>query len=232
MKNTIAIDGQPVMVEGPKTDRSWVARLQKTSGKWGPAAGVTGLRKVHNLQGPIDDAFMNSFVMVKPTGQPLVPGLATWVDGELDHAARFWRGQFRGEVVVRNDSDLKDVDITESNLILWGDPGSNSVLKKVIAKLPIRWTATTLTVDGKEYPAAHTAPVMIFPNPLNPSKYVVLNSGVTFREFSNSSNALQVANLPDFAVVDISTPPDAKWPGKILAAGFFGEHWESPQLSR
>ena len=51
---------------------------------------------------------------------------------------------------------------------------------------------------------------MIFPNPLNPRKYIVLNSGVTFREFSNSSNALQVANLPDFAVVDINIPPDAK----------------------
>jgi hypothetical protein len=71
---------------------------------------------------------------------------------------------------------------------------------------------------------------MVFPNPLNPKKYVVINSGVTFREFSNTSNSLQVANLPDFAAIDITTPPGPKWPGKILAAGFFGEHWEWPGL--
>jgi hypothetical protein len=83
-------------------------------------------------------------------------------------------------------------------------------------------------MNGTDFPSAQTAPVKIFPNPLNPRKYVVLNSGVTFREFSNTSNALQVANLPDFAAVDITTPADAKWPGKIVAAGFFGEHWEWP----
>jgi len=32
--------------------------------------------------------------------------------------------------------------------------------------------------------------------------------------------------LPDFAVVDTATPPDDRWPGKVAAAGFFGEHWE------
>jgi hypothetical protein len=106
------------------------------------------------------------------------------------------------------------------------------VLKKIVDKLPIKWTASTLTINGKDYPAWHTAPVMIFPNPLNPRKYVVLNSGVTFREFSNTSNALQVANLPDFAAVDVETPPDAKWPGKIVAAGFFGERWEWPGVTR
>jgi hypothetical protein len=37
---------------------------------------------------------------------------------------------------------------------------------------------------------------------------------------------LQVAYLPDYAVVDLTTPPDARWPGKIVDAGFFGEKWE------
>lgn len=231
VKTTVAIDGQPVSLDGPKTDHSWVAKLHKTGGKW--AAGeVSGIRKVHGLQGPIDDAFMDSFVMVKPTGQPMVPGIAGWVTSEMDHAAKFWRGQFRGEVQVRNDIEVSEADIANSNLVLWGDPGSNAVLKKIMEKLPLKWTAATLTLDGKDYPAGHTAPVIIFPNPLNPRKYVVLNSGVTFREFSNTSNALQVANLPDFAAVDIATQPDAKWPGKIVAAGFFGERWELPNGAR
>jgi hypothetical protein len=33
----------------------------------------------------------------------------------------------------------------------------------------------------------------------------------------------QVAYLPDYAVVDPTMPADGRWPGKIAAAGFFGE---------
>ncbi len=51
-------------------------------------------------------------------------------------------------------------------------------------------------------------------------------SGITFREYAQSNNALHVAYLPDYAVVDFTTPPDARWPGKIVAAGLFGERWE------
>jgi hypothetical protein len=61
---------------------------------------------------------------------------------------------------------------------------------------------------------------------LNPRKYVVLNSGITFREYAQPNNSLQVAYLPDYAVVDLTTPADARWPGKVVAAGFFGEKWD------
>jgi hypothetical protein len=80
---------------------------------------------------------------------------------------------------------------------------------------------------GKEtYRAAHHVPVLIYPNPLNPRRYVVLNSCVTFREYDNLNNARQVPKLPDWAVVDLDTPPDSRAPGRIAAAGFFGERWE------
>ena len=36
-------------------------------------------------------------------------------------------------------SDVTEADIAAHNLILWGDPRSNSLLAKVIAKLPVRW---------------------------------------------------------------------------------------------
>ena len=43
---------------------------------------------------------------------------------------------------------------------------------------------------------------------------------------SGSTRNLQVAYLRDYAVVDLTTPPDARWLGKIAAAGFCGEKWE------
>ena len=78
---------------------------------------------------------------------------------------------------------------------------------------------------GEEYPAASTVPAMIYPNPLNPGKYVVLNSGLTFREDHDRTNSLQNPKLPDWAIIGLNRPPDGSAPGEILAADFFDEQW-------
>ena len=70
------------------------------------------------------------------------------------------------------------------------------------------------------------APALIYPNPLNADRYVVLNSGFTFREYDYLNNARQVPKLPDWAIVDLRTPPNSRAPGKIVAADFFNESWE------
>jgi hypothetical protein len=69
-------------------------------------------------------------------------------------------------------------------------------------------------------------PSLIYPNPLNPERYVVLNSGLTFRESHSSTNSLQNPKLPDWAIINIQTPPDDEKPGHAEAAGFFSESWQ------
>ena len=69
---------------------------------------------------------------------------------------------------------------------------------------------------------------MIYPNPLNPNRYVVLNSGFTFREYDYLNNARQTPKLPDMAMIDISVPPNSRAPGRVAAAGFFDEWWKLP----
>ena len=223
----VTIDGQKLAAGLPGSDRSWIARFRKADGKWAVSDSKVeaGLRKVHGLQGPIDDAFMDSFVFVTPTGTPVAPGVAAWVASEQKHAIAEWRRQFRGEAQVTQDKDLTEAEIAASNLVLWGDPGSNRVLARIADRLPVKWTAEGVVVGGKTYPADTHAPVLIYPNPLNPKKYVVLNSSFTFREFDYLNNARQIPKLPDYAVVDTSTPPDDRYPGKIVLAGFFNEDW-------
>jgi hypothetical protein len=116
--------------------------------------------------------------------------------------------------------------IANSNLILWGDPKSNSLLAKVLPQLPLKWTADQVSVGKASYDAATHVPILIYPNPLNPKHYVVLNSSFTFRQGSDTTNALQTPKLPDWALVDLKTPPGALWPGLVDDAGFFGEKWE------
>jgi hypothetical protein len=164
--------------------------------------------------------------MVRPTGPPLNETVGKWVSSEQARAIHEWRGQFRGEAQVKDDTAVTDADIASSNLILWGDPQSNKVLARIADKLPVRWAADAIELGARRFPSATNAPIMIYPNPLNPKKYVVINSGFTFRESANNSNSWQVAELPDYAVVDLTSPPDKRWPGRIAAAGFFGEKWE------
>jgi len=227
-KASVTIDGQKLTTMGPMSDRSWRAHFRKTGTQWATvdSAVAAGLHKIHGLQGPVDDAFLDSFVFVTPTGSPLAPGVAKWVTDEEKHAITEWRRQFRGDAQVRNDTDVTDADIAGSNLILWGDPGSNKVLAKIADKLPIKWTADGIVVGGNRYPAATHVPILIYPNPLNTSKYIVLNSGFTFREADYLSNARQTPKLPDYAIVDTTTPPDYRYPGKIVIAGFFDENWK------
>ena len=100
------------------------------------------LRKRHGLQGPIDDAFMGRFLMVGPSGWPLNPQVGEWVASEMGHALTHWRQQFRGNARFKLDREVDASDIAESNLILWGDPASNSVIRDLMEALPIQWDAS------------------------------------------------------------------------------------------
>jgi pimeloyl-ACP methyl ester carboxylesterase len=230
-KVTISLNGQKLEAR-TNHDKSLHAASAKSGDGWKvlpqDAALKTqdSLAKRPALQGPIDDAFLDSFVIVKPTGQPLNDKVGKWCASETDHAVTEWRKIFRGEPRVTTDQQLTDADIANNNLVLFGDPSSNAILKKIAAKLPISWNAQSITLGEKTFPADHHAVIMIYPNPLNPNRYVVLNSGFTFRQADHKTNSRQIAKLPDYAIVDLTTPPDDKAPGAIPAAGFFNESWQ------
>jgi dienelactone hydrolase len=223
----IDVDGQEL--EGPlvQSDRSWSAHLVRDAqGDWSLGTPEDSLRKRHGLQGPIDDAFMDAFVFVRPTGTPRHEKVGAWAESEMNRAVEHWRRHFRGRARVVDDTAVTDELIASANLVLWGDPESNAVLKRVADKLPIRWDAEAVRVGDATFPAEHHAPILIYPNPLNPDRYVVLNSSFTFRDYDYLNNARQVPKLPDWAVIDVRTPPDSRWPGKVVEADFFGEDWE------
>jgi len=163
---------------------------------------------------------------VKPTGTALNDKVGEWLKAEMERAVFEWRRQFRGDAPTKADKDISDADIAANNLVLWGDPQSNSVLAKVIAKLPIQWTKDKLVANGKTYDAGIHVPVLVYPNPLNPKRYIVINSSFTYREYDYLNNARQVAKLPDWAVIDLRQPKNSRAPGGIADAGFFGEAWE------
>lgn len=235
---TVVIDGTAVKCGQAKTDLSWRASFAKNGTTWTLAGEpVSGPVKRHGLQGPIDDALMDSFLFVTPTGGPMITNqggskslteksASDWVTSELQHAVREWQKQFRGDAPQKKDIEVSDDDIRKSNLILWGDPSSNAVIRKIADKLPIKWTGEGIQIGERKFSANDHVPVLIYPNPLNPQRYVVLNSSFTYREYDYLNNARQVPKLPDWAIVNLSVAPDAVNPGKIVDAGFFDEKWQ------
>ena len=226
---TVEIDGQKIAkVPVSIGDRGVHIQLEKNAvpGWQVGEANQGGLRKRHGLQGPIDDAFMESFLFVKPSGWAANPQVAAWTTDEFHYATTQWRRQHRGEPRVKNDTAVTDADIAEHNLVIFGDPVANKLYARIADKLPIKWSANGLAVAGKVWPADRYVPAFIFPNPLNPKRYVVINSGFTFAPIGGLSNSQQTPKLPDWAVIDMSVPRGERLEKGVADANFFDEHWQ------
>lgn len=221
--STVTLDGQELKVGASKNGAVFECRGET----WALAKEDTpaGLHKSPGLQGPIDDAFMSRFLIVLPSKPCGDAAVDSWVKNESAHQRTRWSALMRGEMRVKQDNEVTAEDIASSNLILWGDAAANSVSAKVLGKLPVQWDGATVTLGTKKFDGAHHVPVCIYPNPLNPAKYVVLNSGLTFREAHDKTNSQQNPKLPDWAVIDIRTPASDTVPGKVVDAGFFDERW-------
>ena len=219
----------------PSSDGSLRVTFKIQDGVWNIASPIepdsTELIKKHGLQGPIDDALMAPFLFVRPTAQGLHPNIDKWVQSEFDRAVAQWHRQMRGDVRIRSSDELKDSDFQNYNLILWGDPKSNPTIAKVLeatgpAKIPLQWNEASIALGSLKLASDKHVPLMIYPNPLAPERYVVLNSSFTYREYDYLNNARQVPKLPDWAMIDTTTAPNGRWPGKIVQADFFDEAWK------
>jgi hypothetical protein len=208
----------------PSTDATYI-RVDRSNWKLLDGTVTEELRKKPGLQGPIDDAFMSPFVFVPPDASG-ESASEQWAVGEYEHASNEWVRHFRGEIVATKPSEISDEQLRDHNLILFGTPATNSLIAKIVSSLPLKWTSEWIEVGGTKFDASTHVPVLVYPNPLNPERYVVINSGFTYREYAYLNNARQIPMLPDWAIVEITDGANAQYPGEICSAGFFDEAWQ------
>jgi dienelactone hydrolase len=218
----VAIDGKSLSVP---PQHGAALYLAKGADGWALRSSEKQMRgdalvKRPGLEGPIDDAFTAPFLVVAPSGKAWNEPVQRAALARMELFRREFPKWLRADAPMKQDSKVSKQDIANKNLILFGDPGSNAMLARVLDQLPLRWTRETLEIDGKSYPAAGSLPVLIYPNPLNPVRYVVLNSGHTFHEAElRGTNALLYPRLGDWAVLPAAG-------GEPLTVGFFDEHWK------
>lgn len=230
---TLHIDGVDLAVSAA-ADPLVAARADlRPDGAWRIVAAVDlpPLRKRPGLTGPIDDAFTTPFVVVPPERAGLSPEIDAFARREFEHACRRWRELFRGRLPVVAAADVTAEMLRDKNLVLFGDPRSNPLIARVLPDLPLRWTDDEVVIAGQTHAASSHVPVLVYPNPLapptadSPGRYVVLNSGITFRDEADASNAWQNPKLPDWAIVALQVDGGGRHPGGIIAAGFCDERW-------
>ena len=196
---TLVIDGLELF-SGPLSD---VVHLSKQSGAWSIGKWKSdGLAKRHGLRGPIGDAFNSRFLAVYGEGDR---DLAI---AELD-AIRNPIGPFdvHGDFPMKAAAKVTPEDVASSNLILFGTRQSNVVLNRIAPSLP----PALLGADS----------IFIYPNPENPSRYVVVWS---VRLLGAGDPDLRAGwtpplnLLPDYVQVKDS---------KIVAGGHFDSDWKT-----
>jgi len=138
----------------------------------------------------------------------------------------------RGDLPVKNDSEVTADEVRDKHLILFGDPGSNSWIARMLPQLPVTWTRNELRLGDVMRSSSDHAPVFICDSPLAANRYVVINSGHTFHEAEFAAfNYLLFPRLGDWAVMKISPgaeewrPGSPGFPEEVVRAGYFDEAW-------
>ncbi len=220
---SLQIDGTSIPL--PRASLDW--RLKKEAGLWHLVeknAKPEGLHKRQGLSGPIDDAQFDSLLMVYGTMDKAEEFLSK-------RLLRQMAGETSGVTIhrpIKADHEVTDEDLKTHSVVIVGTPKGNALLGKMADALPIQIREGAVVVGQKKFEGWANAAAFIYPNPLNPDRYVVVYTGT-------SLEALYYINhlpgmLPDYIVFDGST-----WPTKngrildsrpFLTAGFFDGSWE------
>jgi dienelactone hydrolase len=239
---------QVVSIDNQKlTARPWLNQagiyhvyLQNRGGQWTsvlPQRLVTQRaqqpRKMSGMTGPIDDAFTDSFLCVRGTDKPWQDATGKYAEGNLERFQSEWSKYFRGTLPIKDDVDVTSEDIAGKHLILFGDPASNALIAQVLDGLPLKWTKDAVEFAGDGGAAAEHVPVLIYPNPLNPGRYVVINSGHTFHAANfQGTNALLYPRLGDYAVLKLQPTAADPLGVQVVTSGLFDDFWKVEAKSR
>jgi poly(3-hydroxybutyrate) depolymerase len=221
----VLIEGQTIPVVYPRY-RSGGPVFSRYRGRWahtGYASRTSLSGKRPGVQGPIDDAFTQRFLCVRGSGTPWNPAVHAWAEASLKRCQHEWAKYFRGELPVKNDTEVTEEDRRSCSLILFGDPGSNRLIPQALSSFDLRWTKSHVQMGQRRYSAQQHAPAAIGPSPWSPERYVVLNSGHTFREAELSRlNYLLFPRWGDWAVIKTGAEES------VVDFGWCDEQWKIP----
>jgi poly(3-hydroxybutyrate) depolymerase len=173
-----------------------------------------GLTKKQGLEGPFNAVETGSFLIVYGTGNAQKTGMLKKI------------GTLMQNGYAASDMDIKLVPDTlviqgklaeKNNLYLIGSPDENSYLKEIISGLPLSFGKDSLEFNGK-YSRMETGIKMIYPNPQQADKYVIID---TYPQFLPDIDQLVNFPVADYLIYSLKGGRS-----EILKDEFFGPDWQ------
>ncbi|MFN8432286.1 MAG: alpha/beta hydrolase-fold protein [Spirosomataceae bacterium] len=213
------IDGQNISVFGLANGQV----LLKNNDRW--AVGKRpemGSIKNQTTEGPMSEIIADRQIYVYGTeGNPAKEELEKRRKiAEQAADWSFYRGDFLGRVMVfprvLSDKEVRPSDIERSNLILFGDASTNSVIAKYAEKLPMSLK------KGNEASLTYIYP--------NGKRYILINSGLPFWEIPDNATGLAallrssskmgvLQGLGDWVLYDSAI-------NNVIGTGLFDKNWQ------
>ncbi len=226
----ITIDGAAVY-RGEAAALGQVAHFVRRPGANTWAAGFpddAGMHKKPGLSGPITDAYYERMVHVYGTQN------AEHTDALRDAAERgargwpLWSWDLRQEVMADTELDIETMQ--NAHVVLYASPGDNAVLERIAGALPIRLEANAVVVGETRHTGNDVGVRFVYPNPLAPQRYVIVQAGVT-PEVVGRGNKLPEF-VCDYIVYNRRTIPTrqarVQARNRAVAQGYFDSRWRLP----
>ncbi len=196
----------------------------------GPRTAREGICKVHGLSGPLSDIYYEPFLIVTGTqGEEDQDIKVARREGEAIRD-RGLRGVRFYDVPIKTDREITTDDINKYHLLLVGTRKSNLLLGRIHNQLPVRMEGNAVMVGDRRFAGDDVGFRLIYPNPLNPRRYVVVCAGVTYKGLEGLGSITApnwgwntAVSEPDLLVAD-----QRSWGfyPRYLAALTFNDRWQ------
>ncbi|MBI2855756.1 MAG: redoxin domain-containing protein [Chloroflexi bacterium] len=221
----VQVDGQAVFSEPPPTSRE-VTLSRSDSGRWalGPLPPTQALRKQWGLSGPMNDIFREPFIVVYGASGDAD---ATEINRREGGKLLYWfRERYNATYQLKADTEVTEEDIANYHLVLYGTPANHALLVRMLDQLPIHVTPNSLTLGGDTFHGEDL--LFIYPNPLNPEKYVEIGTGWRDEAVANIDQ-VPGRGVNDYVVFNSASKTSGGGfvqVGVPLAKGFFDKLWQ------
>lgn len=176
------------------------------------------LVKTPSLCGNLREAYAAPFVMVYG-GEEHGKAHSLALEG-----ARDWERLAKGTPRLLPADQVDEQTIEDYNLVLYGTPEDNPIIARIMPELPIKIRDGFYVVGERQYDATQFGLSMIYPNPLRPTRYVVVNSGIPWGRGVAENHKYDM--LPDFTIFNEEKAEDNTESNRCVCAGFFNQYWE------
>jgi poly(3-hydroxybutyrate) depolymerase len=227
----IVVDGKQAY-SGPRAALGNVAQLWKDERGWHLGAWPSdphALEKKPGSSGPITDAYYGALAHVYGT---LDPAATAALKKSAERGAKGWPlWLWRVQQPVVADTEVTDALMRSHSLVLYATPGSNRVLERIAAQLPVRIDKDGVMLGSRRIDTPGVGVKLIYPNPLAPGRYVIVQAAPTTAAVQAGHNLPDF--LPDYVVYDArstqSRPRLVSEPGRLPPAmGYFDRSWQLP----